>query len=63
MKWRRITEDEVRSVLEHPDKVEQSIRGRTNVYKRISERYIKVTYREYADRILVISAVNKGEGG
>jgi Domain of unknown function (DUF4258) len=63
MKWRRITEEEVYFALENPDKVEQSIRGRTNVYKLIGERYIKVTYKEFSDQTLIISAVDKRTGG
>jgi hypothetical protein len=63
MKWRRITEEEVYSAVENPDKVEQSIRGRTNVYKLIGQRYIKVTYKQVSDQTLIISAVDKGTGG
>jgi len=35
MKWRRITEDEVMSVIAEPDKIEDSLRGRTNAYGSI----------------------------
>ena len=63
MKWRHISEEEVHLVIENPDKVEESIRGRTNVYKIIGERYIKVTYKEFSDQTLIISAVDKGKGG
>jgi hypothetical protein len=63
MKWRRIAEDEVRLALEHPDKREDSLKGRINVYKAIGERYIKVTFREFPEEILVISVVDKAEGG
>jgi hypothetical protein len=38
MKWRGITEEEVYLTLEKPDKTEQSIKGRINVYKVIRER-------------------------
>jgi hypothetical protein len=61
MKWRRITEDEVMSVIAEPDKIEDSLRGRTNAYGSISERYLKVTYKKFDDRILVISVVDKAE--
>lgn len=59
MKWRKISEDEVNSVLNGPDKTEQSIKGRTNVYKTLGSRYIKVTYKEFSDEILIISVVDK----
>jgi hypothetical protein len=59
MKWRRIVEDEVTIIPSSPDKTEQSIKGRINVYKTIGPRYIKVTYKEFSDEILVISVVEK----
>lgn len=59
MKWRKISEGEVNLVLSSPDKTEQSIKGRTNVYKAIGPRYVKVTYKEFSDEILIISVVDK----
>jgi len=43
--------------------METSIKGRINVYKIIGKKYIKVTYKELPDEILVISVVDKGKGG
>ena len=60
MKWRKIFEDEVYSVINEPDKTEQSIKGRINLYKRIGQRYLKVTYKEFSEEILIISVVDKG---
>lgn len=60
MQWRRISEEEVTLTLSSPDKTEQSIKGRVNVYKTIGTRYIKVTYKEFSDEILIISVVDKG---
>ena len=59
MKWRRISEEEVNLVLETPEKIEESIRGRINVYKTIGERYIKVTYKKLSHETLIISVVAK----
>ncbi len=59
MKWRRISEEEVTLTLSSPDKTEQSIKGRINVYKTIGTRYIKVTYKEFSDEVLIISVVDK----
>lgn len=59
MKWRKISEEEVKLTLDSPDKIEQSIKGRINVFKAIGKKYIKVTYKEFADEILVISVVEK----
>lgn len=60
MKWRRISEDEVFSVIDGPDKTEESVMGRVNCYKRVGQRYLKVTFREFPDEIRIISAVDKG---
>lgn len=60
MKWRKIFEDEVYSVINEPDKIEQSIKGRINLYKRIGQRYLKVTYKEFSEETLIISVVDKG---
>jgi len=49
--------------MESPDKTKRSIKDRTNVYKFIGERYIKVTYKELSGEILIISTVDKGKGG
>ncbi len=60
MKWRGISEEEVSVLLEDPDKVEESIRGRINAYKRSGQRNLKVTYKESSGQTLVISVVDKG---
>ena len=62
MKWRKISEEEVNLTLNNPDKIEQSIRGRVNVYKAIGERYIKVTYKEFPEEVFIISVVDKRGG-
>ena len=60
MKWRKISEEEVFSVINEPDKSETSIKGRINLYKGIGQRYLKVTYKEFSKEILIISVVDKG---
>ncbi len=59
MKWRSISEEEVYKTIENYDKIEESIKGRVNAYKSIGQRFIKVTYKESSDEILIISAVDK----
>jgi uncharacterized protein (DUF433 family)/uncharacterized protein YuzE len=59
MQWRRISEEEVMQVLNSPDQVEPSTKGRMNVFKTVGAKYLKVTYRESAEELLVISVVNK----
>ena len=44
MKWRDISEEEVKLTLTGFDKTEDSIKGRKNVYKQFPTRLIKVTF-------------------
>lgn len=57
MKWRRISEEEVMSVILEPDYRESTIKNRYNAFKKISGRPLKVTYKEFEDEIYVITAV------
>jgi hypothetical protein len=59
MKWRKISEEEVLDALNRPERIEQSIRGRVNVYKAVGAKHLKVTYREFSEEILVISVMDK----
>lgn len=61
MKWRMISQAEVEQTLAESDKTEPAIEGRKNAFKVIGNRYIKVTYRELKDEILIISAVDKSD--
>jgi hypothetical protein len=61
MKWRNISVREVEEVLTHPEKTEATVMGRTNVYKAIGKRFIKVTFKDYGDHLLIISAVDKSD--
>jgi hypothetical protein len=63
MKWRGISEGEVFVVIEDPDKTEDAERGRTNVYKRIGGRVVKVTYKQTPGETLIISASGEPGGG
>jgi hypothetical protein len=60
MKWRRISEEEVFLVLKNPDIIEEPTKGRSNAFKLIGKRYLKVTYKKVSEEILVISVVDKG---
>ena len=42
-------------------KIESTKEGRRNAFKAIGDRYIKVTYRELQDEILIISVVDKSD--
>jgi hypothetical protein len=59
MKWRRVSEAEVVSVIDAPDRVEQSRDDRINAYKSLGDRVLKATYVEEAGNIVVITVIEK----
>ena len=59
MKWRRVTEAEVLSVLDSPDRVEQRIDERRNAFKRVGDRLLKVTYVDEEADVMVITVIEK----
>jgi hypothetical protein len=61
MKWRKITEKEVKSVIGDPDMLVDTIKGRKNVFKIIRGRDLKITYKPEGGIITVITAMVKGE--
>ncbi len=46
-------------MLTSPEKIEPTVHGRTNAYLHTAGRYLKVTYKETDDEILIISVVDK----
>ncbi len=61
MKWRRISEPEVEQTLGNPDKIDIAQKGRKNAFKKVGKRYIRVSYRETENKIIVVSAVDKSD--
>lgn len=61
MKWRRITEKEVKSSIGNPDRLVDTIKGRKNAFKIFGSRHLKITYKEEDEIITVITALVKGE--
>jgi hypothetical protein len=59
MKEREVTEDETETVIKIPDSSEPSIKGRTNAFKFLNGRYMRVTFKEESDHILVITVTIK----
>ena len=59
MKWRKISEEEVISVLTKPDNKELTVNGRLNAIKENNGKNIKVTYKETDEEMYVITAVIK----
>ena len=61
MKWREIIEEDVRDTILSPEKVEDSIKGRKNAVKHIGRKWLKVTYKEETDRIVIITVVDRNK--
>lgn len=59
MRWREITEEEVKLTLSEYDKIEDSVKGRRNAFKKIGTRLIKVTFKEEDNKITVITALER----
>jgi len=55
MKERSVSEEETEFALNNPDLVVPSIKGRTNSYKFIHGRYLRITWKEETDQRLVIT--------
>lgn len=62
MRLHKITEFEAKAAIEHPDFVEPSEEGRLNAWKKVSEKFLRVTYKKEAKRFLVVTAVKKKKG-
>ncbi|MFY9484165.1 MAG: DUF4258 domain-containing protein [Patescibacteria group bacterium] len=63
MKWRKISEREVRTVLLNPDhqipyQLDQSV---INAFKHIGKRYLQVSYKRRGGAIEIITAVDKSD--
>ena len=59
MKWRRVSEAEVLSVLDVPDRTEQSVDERNNAYKQVGNQWLKVTHKDDAGNVVVITVIEK----
>ncbi|MFZ3064619.1 MAG: DUF4258 domain-containing protein [Nitrospirota bacterium] len=55
MKEREITEEEAKITIKEPEYTEPSAKGRTNAFKFISNKFLRVTFKEEYDHILVIT--------
>jgi len=61
MKWRKISENEVRSAINEPDSLADTVKGRKNAFKIVEGRFLKVTYKPEGKTLTVITALVKGE--
>jgi len=55
-------EIEVESAIKVPDFIEPSAENRSNAWKKICNRYLRVTFKEESDKVLMISVVKKYKG-
>lgn len=55
MKEREVTEEEVEITIGEPEYIEPSVKGRQNAYKFIGSRFLRVTFKEETNNILVIT--------
>jgi hypothetical protein len=55
MKDRKISQEEVENTMNDPDFSEPSVKGRTNMVKLVSGRYLRVTCKEGPEHVLVIT--------
>ena len=55
MKDRIVTEEEVSFVVNQADYIELDVKDRKNAYKYLNDRFIRVTFKEENDSILIIT--------
>ena len=60
MKWRKIAEEEVKTAIKDPDRLEDTKKGRKNAFKTTEGRLLKITYKPAGDDVIVITAMTKG---
>jgi len=61
MKWRKISEEEVRLTLDNPDKLILLEENKHHAYKVMNTRNIRVTYRLLKDSFVVLTVVDKSD--
>ena len=63
MRLHKISEDEVEECLTAPELQEKSIHGRVNRWKKVRDRYLRVTIKEEANKVIIVTAVMKKHMG
>ncbi len=62
MRRHNILEAEIEAAITQPDFVDPSSEEKKNAWKFILDKYLRVTYKEISDKILIITAVKKKKG-
>ncbi len=61
-RWHKISEQEIVLAIEKPEHIESSERGASNVWIETRGKYLRVTYRDETDTLLIVTAVKKKKG-
>ncbi len=59
MRQHKISEQEIELALHKPEHTEPSTEGRSNIWIKTTGKYLRVTFKEQSDKLLVITAVKK----
>lgn len=62
MRMRNISDFEISTAIGEPDFTESSVDDRANVWKKSADKFLRVTYKELVDKIVIITAVKKKKG-
>ena len=57
MKERGISTEEVEKVIREPETIKPSVKGRINALKVLGGRFVRVTFHDQNDYVLVITVV------
>jgi hypothetical protein len=57
MKERGVALDEVEEILTHPEYTAPSAKERKNAFGILNGRYLRVTYKEHSQELLIITVV------
>ena len=61
MKWREISEQEAVDTILSPEQGEASIKDRKNAFKHIGTKWLKVTFKQEGDNIVVVTVIDKSK--
>ena len=59
MKWRKISEEEVKNTVLYPETIEGSLKNRKNGFKHIGNKWLKVTFVREDNKIIIVTAIDK----
>jgi len=63
MEQRGFSRNEVEAILQHPERVEPSLRGRQNAFGAVPGGIARVTFRETPEELVVVTVVRQRKAG